>query len=67
MLIMIWILICYFLETSDSSFIFVNDGKGNFERKFISGIPINSLDALNAVSVSDINNDGYLDLFVGQL
>ena len=56
-----------FLEVGDSSFIYLNNGQGIFEKKFIAGIPINSLNALNAVSISDVNNDGYLDLFVGQL
>lgn len=56
-----------FLEAGDSSFVYLNNRQGAFDRKFITGIPINSLDAINAISVSDVNNDGYLDLFVGQL
>jgi len=56
-----------YLESNDSSFIYINDGHANFSKNQITGIPINALDKINAVSMADINNDGYLDLFIGQL
>jgi enediyne biosynthesis protein E4 len=43
--------------------IYLNDGKGNFTRK-VSGLP-KMLISTGVVKASDINGDGFLDLFVG--
>lgn len=43
--------------------IYFNDGKGNFIRK-VSALP-NMLISTGVVKASDINGDGFLDLFVG--
>ena len=44
-------------------YIFLNDGSGQFVRRELD---INRIPGLSSVSIADINNDGYLDLFVGQ-
>ncbi len=56
-----------FLEVVDSSFIYLNDGQMNFTKKRLKGIPLNALDRINTLSISDINGDQYPDIFVGQL
>lgn len=43
--------------------IYLNDGKGNFTRN-VSALP-NMLISTGVVKASDINGDGFLDLFVG--
>ncbi|MBO6517109.1 MAG: VCBS repeat-containing protein [Bacteroidia bacterium] len=56
-----------FLGAGDSSFVFINDGTTNFARHHLKGIKNKALERANAVSFADLNNDGYLDMFVGQL
>ena len=50
--------------TGNNSFLFINDGQGQFAKKII---PLPRMPKPISINVADINNDQYLDVFVGQL
>ena len=47
-----------------SSYIFINDGKGNFTRSSENTIPFVDIGMVTSSSFSDINKDGWVDLIV---
>lgn len=54
-----------FLDAADSSFVFENSGSNSFTKKYLKDIP--RLKSLHCYSFGDINGDGFVDLFLGQL
>lgn len=45
--------------------IYVNDGNGSFNRENLSGLP--AILSPTSISIADVNNDNYPDVFIGQL
>lgn len=51
------------MDDDSASHVFINDGNGEFSQKVLDIPPISNP---SSVSIADADNDGYLDLFVGQ-
>ncbi|OFX79099.1 MAG: hypothetical protein A2X12_10395 [Bacteroidetes bacterium GWE2_29_8] len=53
------------LYLSSAPTLYINNGNETFTSKQLTGLP--ATPSLSSFSIADINNDGYPDLFVGQL
>ncbi len=54
-----------FLDSNDSSFVYINNGSGIFIENFISSLPV--FKSIHGFSITDVNSDNFPDLFVCQL